>query len=54
MRGTRALSAIIITTMLCLATIDANALDYPHSTINNIGCDSCHYVYSDEPSYMPP
>ncbi len=31
----------------------AFALDYPHTWINNIGCDSCHYVYADEPSHLP-
>lgn len=30
------------------------ATDYPHSVINNIGCDSCHFVYGTEPSHLPP
>jgi hypothetical protein len=30
------------------------ALDYPHSGINNISCDSCHFVYGGEPSLLPP
>ncbi len=30
------------------------ALDYPHYGNTNIGCDSCHYVYADEQSHLPP
>ncbi len=39
---------------LCVIATNASALDYPHTGINSIRCDSCHYVYSDEPSYLPP
>ncbi|MBI5664920.1 MAG: hypothetical protein HZC49_07520 [Nitrospirae bacterium] len=30
------------------------ALDFPHFGNNNIGCDSCHFVYGSQPSLMPP
>jgi hypothetical protein len=36
-----------------LIAIQAEALDYPHHDINNIGCDSCHFVYGTEPSLLP-
>ncbi|MBI5410336.1 MAG: hypothetical protein HZA14_13320 [Nitrospirae bacterium] len=44
------LSALII----IISAGRADALDYPHTTLNNIGCDSCHFIYGDEPSLLPP
>ncbi len=29
------------------------ALDYPHFEGNNIGCDSCHFVYGSQPDLLP-
>lgn len=46
--------SIIILTVLLLALEGANAIDYPHFSINNIGCDSCHFIYGSEPSLLPP
>ncbi|MEW6601281.1 MAG: cytochrome c3 family protein [Nitrospirota bacterium] len=40
---------IIITEGLVYA-----ANDYPHNWVNNIGCDSCHFVYGSQPALMPP
>lgn len=34
-------------------TLRSYALDYPHYGVNNIGCDSCHFVYGSEPSLLP-
>jgi len=28
------------------------AIDYPHNTINDIGCDTCHYIYGSESSLL--
>ncbi|MBI5408469.1 MAG: hypothetical protein HZA14_03790, partial [Nitrospirae bacterium] len=39
---------------LILIATNANSLDYPHNGINNIGCDSCHFIYGGEPSLLPP
>lgn len=48
------IKAIVIVLTLSLMSTQIDALDYPHSGINNIGCDSCHFVYGEEPSLLPP
>ena len=48
------LKAVILAFILSLIAIEADALDYPHNSINNIGCDSCHYIYGTEPTLMLP
>ena len=45
--------ALILTVMLSLIAIQADTLDYPHAGANNIGCDSCHFIYGSEPSLLP-
>jgi predicted CXXCH cytochrome family protein len=35
-------------------TVAVAGTDYPHFGINNIGCDSCHFVYGTQPSLLPP
>ena len=44
--------AIILLLIFSLIAIQAEALDYPHTTINEIGCNSCHFVYGDGPSLL--
>jgi hypothetical protein len=46
--------AFVLIILLNLISIQASALDYPHFGINNIGCDSCHFIYGTEPSLLPP
>ncbi len=48
------LRAVISVIILLLLTTGVEALDYPHAGVNSIACDSCHYVYADEPSHLPP
>ncbi len=36
-----------------LVSIQAYSLDYPHTGVNNITCDACHFVYGDEPTLLP-
>ena len=48
------LKAVILAFISSLIAIEADALDYPHNGINNIGCDSCHYIYGTEPTLMLP
>ncbi|MBI5409453.1 MAG: hypothetical protein HZA14_08815 [Nitrospirae bacterium] len=48
-----ALKIIFFVWLQSLIAIGANALDYPHYGINNIGCDSCHFIYGTEPSLLP-
>lgn len=49
------IKSIILAAVLSLIAIQADPLDYyPHGSTNNIGCDSCHYVYGEEPSLLPP
>ncbi len=43
----------ILVNIVAIAFVHA-ASDYPHFGINNIGCDSCHFVYGTQPSLMPP
>ena len=46
---------IVLIFLLNFITVHANALvDYPHFDINNIGCDSCHFIYGGQPSLLPP
>ncbi|MBI5664921.1 MAG: hypothetical protein HZC49_07525 [Nitrospirae bacterium] len=46
---------MLLTLMLVLSAVSVfAATDYPHSGINNIGCDSCHFVYGSQPSLLPP
>jgi predicted CxxxxCH...CXXCH cytochrome family protein len=44
---------IVIIIILAIAQ-QIYGLDFPHYGINNISCDSCHFVYGDEPSLLPP
>ncbi len=39
---------------LSLITNTSNALDYPHTGVNSIGCNSCHFVFETEPTLLPP
>ncbi len=39
--------------LLLLTAIRAEALDYPHTSVNNITCEACHFVYGGEPSLLP-
>jgi len=48
------LKVILIAVISILAVTFVHAIDYPHNWINNIGCDSCHFVYGSQPSLMPP
>jgi hypothetical protein len=52
MKVTRTLFLVLL--LLSFIIINTEALDYPHSEINNISCESCHFVYGDEPSLLPP
>lgn len=52
------LKIIIITCCILISgllpALRVFSLDYPHFSINIIGCDSCHFVYGSQPSLMPP
>jgi nitrate/TMAO reductase-like tetraheme cytochrome c subunit len=48
------LKSFLLAVLFSFIGIQAEALDYPHYGINNIGCDSCHFVYGTEPSLLPP
>jgi hypothetical protein len=43
----------ILAIILGLIAIKGYSLDYPHSYINNIMCESCHFVFGEEPSLLP-
>ncbi len=45
---------LMLSVLLIVIALNANALDYPHFEINNIGCDSCHFIYGTEPTLLPP
>ncbi|RJR17296.1 MAG: hypothetical protein C4581_08270, partial [Nitrospiraceae bacterium] len=45
---------VIIAGLLLSFSDKAYTIDYPHFEINNIGCDSCHFIYGTEPSLLPP
>ncbi len=42
----------MLSLFLCLIASPVFSLDYPHTTVNNISCDSCHFVYGSESSLM--
>jgi hypothetical protein len=48
------LKAVFFVLVNIIAVTFGYAIDYPHNWINNIGCDSCHFVYGTQPSLMPP
>ncbi|MBI5665238.1 MAG: hypothetical protein HZC49_09195, partial [Nitrospirae bacterium] len=48
------LRPILLSLILVLAAVQAHSRDYPHFGNNNIGCDSCHFVYGTQPSLLPP
>ncbi|MBI5055204.1 MAG: CxxxxCH/CxxCH domain-containing protein [Nitrospirae bacterium] len=52
MKKKETIIAILVLTF-CLITSHAYSLDYPHSSVNNIGCDSCHFVYGTQSTLMP-
>jgi len=57
MKGRGNLTAGIHILVLLLLLVSAQAfavVDYPHFDINNIGCDSCHFIYGTEPTLLPP
>jgi hypothetical protein len=45
---------VILSLFVILFSIQASALDYPHSGANIITCDACHSIYGGEPSLLPP
>ncbi len=49
----RATGTLIVILIIFCISIQSYSLDYPHNSVNNIGCDSCHYVYGEEPSHLP-
>jgi hypothetical protein len=49
------LKKLLLALLLILTAVSSyGGLDYPHSSINSIGCNNCHYVYGGEPTLMPP
>ncbi len=42
----------IIALILIFAALPADTLDYPHTDVNNIGCNSCHFVYGSGSSLI--
>ena len=54
MKKSTILKILILALALSLTAIQTDALDYPHNSVNNIGCDSCHYIYGTEPTLMLP
>ncbi|RJR17297.1 MAG: hypothetical protein C4581_08275 [Nitrospiraceae bacterium] len=53
-RGEKIYALVIAIAFCLLATRAYSANDYPHFGINNLGCDSCHFVYGSQPSLLPP
>jgi len=43
----------IIALILFFVVSKADAIDYPHFGVNNIGCDACHFVSGTQPSLLP-
>ncbi len=42
----------VLVLVLSFLALPAYALDYPHTTVNNISCNSCHFVYGAEASLL--
>ncbi|MBI5664922.1 MAG: hypothetical protein HZC49_07530, partial [Nitrospirae bacterium] len=51
MRGSILLAVLAV---LFVIAAPAHTIDYPHFSINSIGCDSCHFVSGTQPSLLPP
>ena len=45
-------TVFILSLIFTLIAIQAETLDYPHTSVNSIGCDSCHFVYGDNSSLL--
>jgi predicted CXXCH cytochrome family protein len=54
MKKKKIIKTLLLTLIISLTAIQADTLDYPHTGANNIGCDSCHFIYGGEPSLLPP
>ncbi len=52
MKNSFLLKVLLLSVLLCLISSPAYTLDYPHTTINNITCGSCHFVYGAESSLL--
>ncbi len=48
------LTFAILCVSILIGISGAAALDYPHFEGNNIGCDSCHFIYGTESNLLPP
>ncbi len=46
------IAVLILVISSCFIAIQAYSLDYPHTSVNNIGCNSCHFVYGSESSLI--
>ncbi len=54
MKMTMIIRIMVLASVVIFIAVRSDALDnYPHNGVNNIGCDSCHFVYADEPSHLP-
>ncbi len=52
MRGKKTVQISILLLILIFIAQPADTLDYPHTSINNIGCNSCHFVYGSGSSLL--
>ncbi|MEN8262176.1 MAG: LamG-like jellyroll fold domain-containing protein [Nitrospirota bacterium] len=43
-----AIRIFILSFLFCLIAVQADTLDYPHNSANNITCESCHFVYGGD------
>jgi hypothetical protein len=53
-RRVQAACVLLNLVVICLITINSYALDYPHYEEKGISCVSCHFIYGDLPSLLPP
>lgn len=55
MKTVREIRALIITLAIILMATHAYSVnDYPHFSKNNVGCDSCHFIFGSNPALLPP
>ena len=53
MKINKIIKSLFLTLSICLIAVQADTMDYPHSYMENIECDACHFVYGGEPSLLP-
>ncbi len=48
------LVGVLFLALIAISINRSYAMDAPHADANSVGCESCHYIFGNEPSLLPP